>query len=148
MKKLILDTDIGVDCDDAVALALLMALQKEGFCDLLAISTCTARVGATAAVRAITDYYGAYDIPCGRMYSPVLPCDRTNNYAEKLMKKYKKAEAEEESVHLLRKTLAKAQEKVVLVAIGPLTMIVSLAFKERGRRVFFFVRTRAFAGKG
>lgn len=126
MKRIVLDTDIGVDCDDAVALALLMKLKKSGFCEILGVSTSTARVGATSAVRAILDYYGEYEIPCGRMYSPFLPCDYENNYAEKLMKKYQKPEAEEESVHLLRRTIAGSTEKISLVAIGPLTMIAKL----------------------
>ena len=126
MKKLILDTDIGVDCDDAVAISLLVGLKQKGFCDILGISTSTARVGATSAVNAILDYYGEKDIPCGKMYYPFLPCDNTNNYAEKLMKKYKKAEGTEESVRLLRRLLANAQEKVQLIAVGPLTMIAKL----------------------
>lgn len=121
-----MDTDIGVDCDDAVALALSVALKKTGFCEILGVSTSTARLGATSAVRAILDYYGEYEIPCGKMYSPFLPCDHVNNYAEKLMKKYQKPEAEEESVHLLRRTIADITEKISLVAIGPLTMIAKL----------------------
>ena len=130
MKKIILDTDIGVDCDDAVAIALLLGLQKRNLCQLLGVSTSTARSGATSAVRAILDYYGETDIPCGRMYTPFLPCDHTNNYAQKLMDKYNKPEAEEESVHLIRRLLANATEKVTLVAVGPLTTIAKLLQSE------------------
>ena len=52
MKRIILDTDIGVDCDDAVALAMLIGFAKSGHCSIEAITTSTTRRGAVASVRA------------------------------------------------------------------------------------------------
>ena len=130
MKKYILDTDIGVDCDDAAALALLLNLQKEGKGELVAITTSTTRVGATSTIKAICDYYGAADMPIGKMSEPVLPCDAQNNYAEAVMKRYGEAEAVTEGVELLRKTLSSAEEKITLIAIGPLTNICKLLKSE------------------
>lgn len=126
MKRFVLDTDIGVDCDDAAAIALMLNLQKQGKGKLLAVTTSTTRKGATAAVGAICCYYGATDMPIGRMTSPILACDARNNYAEAVMKKFGAAESETDGVNLLRKILAGTEEKVTLVAIGPLTNICKL----------------------
>lgn len=53
MKKFILDTDMGVDCDDAVALALLINYKKAGACDILGVTASSTREGATATIRTI-----------------------------------------------------------------------------------------------
>ena len=37
--KLIFDTDLGGDCDDVLALAVIHALQSRGQCELLAVTT-------------------------------------------------------------------------------------------------------------
>ena len=39
--KIIFDTDIGCDCDDAAALALALELMNAGECELLAVTHCT-----------------------------------------------------------------------------------------------------------
>ena len=55
MKKFILDTDMGVDCDDAVALALLINYKKAGACDILGVTASSTREGATATIRTICE---------------------------------------------------------------------------------------------
>ena len=45
MKKIILDTDIGIDCDDAAAIGMLLQLEEEGKCFVEGITTCTTREG-------------------------------------------------------------------------------------------------------
>lgn len=65
--KVILDTDMSGDCDDAGALAILHALADRGECELLA--TVVNRADLTNASAAATDatntYYGRPDIPIG-----------------------------------------------------------------------------------
>lgn len=43
MVKIIIDTDIGSDCDDAGALALAHNLANEGKCQILAVTNCLSR---------------------------------------------------------------------------------------------------------
>ena len=121
-KKVILDTDMGVDCDDAVALALLLNKHKKGECDLLCITASSTREGATATVRAICDYYGVVP-PIGAMGLPAIPCDETNNYGGAVKRKYGTEDVTQDAVRLLREKIASATEKVTMIAIGPLTNI-------------------------
>ena len=86
-KQIIFDTDIGMDCDDAAALGILLNAHKRGECEILAITASTGRDGATATVNAICDYYGVNGIPVGRMKRMLL-CDGVNNYARAVMEKY------------------------------------------------------------
>lgn len=124
-KQIIFDTDIGMDCDDAAALGILLNAHKRGECEILAITASTGREGATATVNAICDYYGVNDIPMGRM-KRMLRCDGVNNYARAVMEKYGTKDVEEDAVPLLRKTLAGAAGKVSVIAVGPLSNLEEL----------------------
>lgn len=124
-KQIIFDTDIGMDCDDAAALGILLNAHKRGECEILAITASTGRDGATATVNAICDYYGVNDIPMGRM-KRMLRCDGVNNYARAVMEKYGTEDVETDAVPLLRKTLAEAAGKVSVIAVGPLSNLEEL----------------------
>lgn len=124
-KQLIFDTDIGMDCDDAAALGILLNAHKRGECEILAITASTGREGATATVNAICDYYGVSGIPVARM-SRMLRCDGVNNYARAVMEKYGTKDVTAEAVPLLRKTLAEAEDKVSIIAVGPLSNLEEL----------------------
>jgi hypothetical protein len=65
--KLILDTDMSGDADDAGTLALLHALADLGECELLAtiVNRADLTKASAAAVDAINTYYGRPDIPIG-----------------------------------------------------------------------------------
>lgn len=124
-KQIIFDTDIGMDCDDAAALGILLNAHKRGECEILAITASTGRDGATATVNAICDYYGVNGIPVGRMKRMLL-CDGVNNYARAVMEKYGTEDVETDAVPLLRKTLAEAAGKVSVIAVGPLSNLEEL----------------------
>ena len=124
-KQIIFDTDIGMDCDDAAALGILLNAHKRGECEILAITASTGREGATATVNAICDYYGVNGIPVGRM-KRMLQCDGVNNYARAVMEKYETEDVETDAVPLLRKTLAEAAGKVSMIAVGPLSNLEEL----------------------
>lgn len=124
-KQIIFDTDIGMDCDDAAALGILLNAHKRGECEILAITASTGRDGATATVNAICDYYGVNGIPVGRM-KRMLQCDGVNNYARAVMEKYGTEDVETDAVPLLRKTLARAAGKVSVIAVGPLSNLEEL----------------------
>jgi len=58
MIQIILDTDIGMDCDDAGALLILLRLMEAQKCELLAITHCTSNPYGAMAINAIDRYYG------------------------------------------------------------------------------------------
>jgi arylsulfatase A-like enzyme/inosine-uridine nucleoside N-ribohydrolase len=84
--KLILDTDMSGDADDAGTLALLHALADRGECELLA--TVTNRRDKTnasaAAADAINTYYGRPDLPIGTDKQGPTDLQRTSLYTEAL----------------------------------------------------------------
>ena len=125
MKKILIDTDIGIDCDDAAALAVAIALEKLGKVCIEGVSTCTAREGASGSVKAILKYYGL-NKDCASFMGEPLECDKTNVYAKGVKDAFCEKDCEEESVHLLRRKLAVAEEKVSIIALGPLSVIAGL----------------------
>ena len=125
MKRIILDTDIGIDCDDAAAIGMLLQLEEEGKCFVEGITTSTTREGAVEAVRAIAQYYGK-DKEIGSMRKPGIFCDKENVYAKALKEHYGCSGDALDAVEMLRRKLAQAKEKLTLIAIGPLTNIARL----------------------
>lgn len=132
MKKIILDTDIGIDCDDAAAIGLLLQMEDEGKCYLEGITTSTTREGAVETVRAIVRYYGK-EKEIGHMRKPGIPCDNENTYAKALKERYGCSGNAEDAVDMLRRKLARAEEKVTLIAIGPLSNVERLIKSGRDR---------------
>ena len=71
--KLIFDTDMGNDVDDALALAMLHSLESRGESELLAITLTKDNVEVAPYVDAINTYYGRGEIPIGITNSGVTP---------------------------------------------------------------------------
>ena len=63
--KLIFDTDMGNDVDDAMALCMIHSLQKRGACELLAVTITKDHPQAAAFVDAVNTFYGYPDVPIG-----------------------------------------------------------------------------------
>jgi len=84
--KVILDTDMSGDCDDAGALALLHALADRGECELLAVVTNRKDLAnaSAAAADAINTYYGRPNIPIGTGRQNPTALQRTSPYAAAL----------------------------------------------------------------
>ena len=75
MVDLVIDTDIGIDCDDAMALAAAVALERQGKICTIGVSVVTARDGASAAVAAIGRKWGkAFDV--SQYGGKLLACDK------------------------------------------------------------------------
>lgn len=125
MLDMIIDTDIGIDCDDAMAIAAALALEKKKIVRLAGISTCTTRRGACGAAKAILHAYGAEKEVSVCKGTP-LECDKINVYAEALKDGYAEEDCGEESVRFLRRMLEAAERPVTLVGIGPLTVLARL----------------------
>ncbi len=63
--RLIFDTDMGNDVDDALALGVIHALQTRGECELVAVTLTKDHPLAAPYVDAVNTFYGRGDIPIG-----------------------------------------------------------------------------------
>ncbi len=123
MKKYIFDTDIGADCDDAVALLYMLGKMRGGECEVKAITLCTARKYAPAATLALIKDLGYENIPIGEYKGEPLPCDLIDNYAEVIAGD--KNHVAEDAVKLMRKTLVENDE-IDIICLGPSCNIARL----------------------
>lgn len=123
MKKYIFDTDIGADCDDAVALLYILGKMKDGECEVKAITLCTARKCASTATLALIRDFGYGDIPIGEYKGEPLGCDSIDNYAETIAGGDNFVE--EDAVKLMRKTLVE-NDRVDIICLGPSCNIANL----------------------
>jgi inosine-uridine nucleoside N-ribohydrolase len=71
--RLILDTDIGNDVDDALALAMIHALQNRAEVHLLAVTITKDNRDAAPFVDLIDTFYGRPDIPIGVVHNGKTP---------------------------------------------------------------------------
>ena len=133
-RGIIVDTDIGADCDDVGALAVLHCLANQYDIPILGIINCTSNVYGCGAIDVVNRYYGKKDIAIG-MYEGkgFLDGPETLIYNKFLSEAYKTdfypvgEKRAEPATRLYRKLLAQAPEKgIVLVTIGPLNNVANL----------------------
>ena len=131
--KLIFDTDIGGDIDDAFALALIHRFADRGQCELLGVTLTTANEQAAKFVAAENAVFGRPEIPIG------LPAKGTvyDSYPTKVLEQ-KNADGTplypvpdgyhtEDPVALLRRLLANADDRSVVIAqVGYSTNLANL----------------------
>ncbi len=127
-KKIILDTDIGSDIDDAVCLAYLLS-QPE--CDLLGITTVTGEVEKRAMMAsAMCTVAGKPDIPIypgADMPLFIKQLQPIARQATALPKWPHKTDFPQgQAVKFLRDTIRKYPGEITLLTIGPLTNIAML----------------------
>lgn len=127
--KIILDTDMHTDCDDAGAFAVLHALADRGECEILAAMVSTTDPYSAPTIDAINTYYGRPDIPIGVIkgkgvyrYSKF-----TKTIAAEFPHDWKSEDAAPEAVQLYRDILEKQPDhSVTIVTVGYLTNIRKL----------------------
>ena len=73
--RLILDTDMGNDCDDALALGMIHALENRGEVHLLAVTITKDNRNAAAYIDLVDTFYGRPDIPIGLVRNGKTPND-------------------------------------------------------------------------
>ncbi|MBQ8409681.1 MAG: nucleoside hydrolase [Clostridia bacterium] len=148
MQKIIFDTDIGGDCDDAGALAILHRAAERGLVELLAVTVSTRDPWAPACADAINRHYGN-PVPLGL-------CDRApigdptmaeflerygKHIAENFDNEYLPKPAEcslgreiqrpERAVCLMRRLLAQNRGgKITLVVVGSCVNLAALLRSE------------------
>ena len=132
MKKIILDTDIGFDCDDAGALALLHRLCDREEAQLLAVTACYDSPHVAGCIDAINRYYKR-PVPVGVLYNSQKDVDDLPVYSPALCRVFPNSYPSHtypnapDAVVLLRSTLANAPDhSVTLVIIGSLATAEAL----------------------
>jgi inosine-uridine nucleoside N-ribohydrolase len=134
---LIFDTDMGNDVDDALALAMLHALESRGECRLIGVTITKDNPWAAPYVDLVNTFYGRAQIPVGMVKggvtpqnSPMIqvPAERRRSdgslvYARRLASGSEAPEA----VALLRRLLAAEKDaSVVIVQVGFSTNLARL----------------------
>jgi len=76
--RLIFDTDMGNDIDDAIALAIIHALENRGEVQLLAVTVTKDNRWAAPYIDLVNTFYGRPDIPIGVVHNGKTPKD--SNY--------------------------------------------------------------------
>lgn len=131
--KVLFDTDIGSDIDDALALAYLL---REERCDLLGVTTVTGEpVKRAKLASALCTAAGRPDIPVipgvempifGRVRQTV---NTQQNVLDRLA--HKSDFPDISAVEFMRKTIRENPGEVVLLAVGPLTNVALLFALDR-----------------
>lgn len=128
-RDIILDTDIGPDCDDAGALAVMIALLKEAELKPAGVVNCTSNPFSNGVIHSILAFTGSFS-------TPVAQTDRADFLADNSV--YAKAVSEKfmgpgggltalNAVEFYTDFLSKANDdSVVLVTIGMLNNISDL----------------------
>ncbi len=125
--RLIFDTDMDTDCDDAAALAMVHALADLGEAEILATLVSSQYPWSVGAAQAINGWYGRLDLPIG---SPLLGEGahprRGSRFARQLAEEFdppfwSNTQAAD-AVEVYRRVLAKQPDNsVVIVTVGYIT---------------------------
>jgi purine nucleosidase len=123
----LLDTDIGSDIDDAVALAYLL---RQPRCDLLGITTVSGDVQKRAALAEITCRAAGREVPihCGRREPIGEGCGQPNvpQYDTIAHLRHRLDRPENTAVDFLRDVIRSRPNEVVLLSIGPFSNLALL----------------------
>ncbi|MGM9682179.1 MAG: hypothetical protein ACI3XQ_01125 [Eubacteriales bacterium] len=127
-KVVLLDTDIGPDCDDAGAIAVLAVLAKKYGVTLKAVISCTSNPYGAPCAEALCDYF---DLKVGAFAENKEKCflDRENNmrYNKYVAEHFGKGKKYPDAVSTYRRMLAGVPDKgAVVVAIGPFATLAQL----------------------
>ena len=134
--KLIFDTDMGNDCDDALALAVIHSLESRGECQLLAVTITKDHELAAPFVDCVNTFYGRGNIPIGVCRnSGKTPDAGKYNQVAKITDEGKlrfehdllSGNSAPTAVEVLRRTLAAAEDRsLVVVQVGFSTNLANL----------------------
>lgn len=126
-RPVIFDTDMGNDIDDALALAVLHALNDRGECELIGVTLTNAHPAAVPYIRMINRFYGRGDLPVGVAIKALKGGDGDGYMAATLGPAAgERGAAAEQAPALLRQLLTNAREKVVIVQTGFSTNLAAL----------------------
>ena len=129
--RIIFDTDMGNDIDDALALAMIHALESRGEAKLLAVTLTKDNKDAAPYIDLVNHFYGRPNIPIGIVNNGKTPKDApmiavpvANPAYPRKLKSYKDAP---EAVGLLTKILnEQPDQSVTIVQVGFFTNLARL----------------------
>lgn len=127
MLNLMVDTDIGNDCDDAAAAALACMYEGAGLCNLLCFTVNTSDRYAPGCLDAIADSYGSRT-QIGVYKGEGFP-ENPSSYCRKVAERFGTADLHErpEAVTLMRSRLSDCRDgSVKIVCIGQLNNLRAL----------------------
>jgi inosine-uridine nucleoside N-ribohydrolase len=133
----IFDTDIGNDVDDALALAMLHALESRHECHLIAVTVTKDNPWAAPYIDLVNTFYGRASIPIGMVKNGVTPQDsamirvpaarRRPDGALIYPRRLAVGADAPEAVALLRRVLAEQEDgRVLMVQVGFSTNLARL----------------------
>lgn len=120
--RILFDTDMGPDCDDAGTQALMWALAKQGYCEPLGAAATVSSPWAAPTIAAINHYYGAPDLPVGTLKQPGFLMDSlfSEGVAKNFPNRIQHGSRAPDAVQMYRETLARQPDRsVTMVATGP-----------------------------
>lgn len=133
--KMIFDTDMGNDIDDAMALAMIHQLARRGAVELLAVTSTKDHPKSVAYIDALNTWYGFPDIPLGAVRDGATKeegrfngqVDRRGPDGQPLFPHDLSGDDAPEAVSLIRKVLAAQPDgSVMLVQVGFFTNFARL----------------------
>lgn len=129
-RYVIFDTDIGPDCDDAGAFAVMARMAEKYDIKILGAANCTSNKYGTDALAVLSKHFGL-DIPLGEHRGYEILAD-SDKYNKPLSKKYDiKAADVSSAADFYKKLLSKAEDdSVTVISVGPLTNIAEILEKE------------------
>ena len=143
--KLILDTDMGNDVDDVMALCMIHSLQKRGACELLAVTLTKDHPQAAAFVDAVDTFYGYPNIPIGVVRDGAakepgkyngLADEKNRDGALRYPHDLQSGTDAEEAVALIKQILAaQPDNSVVMVQVGFFTNLARLLDDPDGKNL-------------
>ncbi len=130
--KMIFDTDMGADIDDALALSVIHGLQNRNEVELLAVTSSKDTPASATVIDMINTWFGRGDIPVGRVkdgrqpeagrYLPQCVAAKKADGSPLFPHKITPESNVPEAVALIRRTLAtQPNSSVVLVVVGQQT---------------------------
>ncbi|MEZ0537696.1 nucleoside hydrolase [Caldicellulosiruptoraceae bacterium PP1] len=126
-KKILLDTDIGGDIDDAFCLAYLLANPE---CELLGITTVSGEAEKRAMMASALCYASGKDIPIYPGIEEPLFTEQKQAIAHQAIRlnnwEYKDKFEKGYAIEFLRKIIRENPNEITLLGIGPLTNIAVL----------------------
>ena len=129
MYDLIFDTDIGPDCDDVGALAMLNIFANAHRCGIAAVTHCTSNPYGAGCADAVNRWYGHPEVPVGTTDRRdfLAEHEKYNRYiTENYPNRYTRRQPEA-AVRVLRRALASAApDSVIICAVGPLNNLAEL----------------------
>ena len=126
--RVMFDTDMGNDIDDALALGVIHALQSRGECRLLAVTTTKDNEFCAPFIDLVNVFYGRGDIPIGAVRNGKTPEDSPflrvsvqakDNGEARFPHRLRSSKDAPEAVALIRQVLARQPDRsVVMIVVG------------------------------